>query len=245
MRTGTMSVAFQKTLRPPLLLSIVLLILPFFVTLSTSSPFNDTGLFHDNMGDYDDGDDYDISLSPATKPVPPAAKRCDYDLCKDQQPSCQKLAATTGCSCPGMSGPHEVPDPPHLRWLSQEGSNRVVVHWCAPASTVTHYLVQVEGKKEGLEAGERSRQMDLGKVASGAEVCVLAVNKAGVSTREKHSCTRFQSEISESGLALRLGILGGVVALLVVLALALLLWRFRARRKTLARTETGGAEGVL
>ncbi|XP_017538646.1 leucine-rich repeat neuronal protein 4 isoform X1 [Pygocentrus nattereri] len=244
MRTGTMLVAFQNPLRPPLLLSFVLLILPSFVTLSTSSPFNDTAHFHGvNMDDYDE--DYDTSPSPTTKPVPPVAKRCDYDLCKDQQPSCQQIAAATGCSCPGMSGPHEVPEPPHLRRLSLEGSDRVVVHWCAPASTVTHYLVQVEGQKEGLKAGERSRQIDLGKVASGTEVCVWAVNKAGVSTREKHSCTRFQPESSESGLALRLGIIGGVVALLVVLALALLLWRFRRRRKTLAPTETGGAEMVL
>ncbi|KAL6463300.1 hypothetical protein MHYP_G00276910 [Metynnis hypsauchen] len=244
MSTGTMLVAFRNPLRPPLLLSFVLLILPSFVTLSTSSPSNDTAHLHGvNMDDYNDDDD--ISPSPATKPVPPAAKQCNYDLCKEQQPSCQQIAAATGCSCPGMRGPHEVPEPPQLRWLSLEGSDRVVVHWCAPTSTVTHYLVQVEGQKEVLEAGEKSRKIGLGKVASGAEVCVLAVNKVGVSSKEKHSCTHFQPESSESGLALRLGIIGGVVALLVVLTLALLLWRSRTRRKTLARTETGGAEGVL
>ncbi|KAI4891552.1 hypothetical protein NFI96_034003 [Prochilodus magdalenae] len=243
MCTVTMMVAFRNPLGPPLLLSIILLILPSFVVPSIS--FNNTNTFKgDDTEDYNNLD-YETTPSPSTNPVHPMVERCKYDLCRDQQPSCQQLAITMGCSCPGMSGLHELPAAPHLRRLSRDGSGRVVVHWCAPASMVSHYLVQVAGQKEERLANESRRQMDLGKLEVGTEVCVLAVNMAGTSAKEKHSCAQFQLDTSESSLALRLGLIGGVVALLVVLALALLLWRLRRRRKTLARTDAGGAEGVL
>ncbi|KAG9282106.1 leucine-rich repeat neuronal protein 4-like [Astyanax mexicanus] len=237
-----MLVTFQNFLTLPLLLSIVSIILPPLVAPSTSSPWNHSRPSNGfNTDDYND--DYDTETT--TRPVDPVAKRCKYDLCQEQQPTCQELAASSGCSCPGMSGPNETPDPPTLRKLSQEGSGGVVVYWCAPASTVTHYVVQVKGREGELTAGERRRQLDLGEVEAGTEVCVQAVNRVGVSDRAKHSCTRFQPQSSESVLALKLGIIGGVVTLIVVLVLALLLWRLRIRRKTLARTENGGAEGML
>lgn len=234
-----MLVVFRK---PPLLLSIILVILSSFVAPSSSS--NRTRFIDNiNMNEYDvDADD---ETEPTSAPQP-AAEQCNYSFCQDQQPSCQQLAALKGCSCPGMSGPSEPPDPPHLHRLSQESSGRVVAHWCAPASTVTHYLVWVEGRDGEMETGETRRQMDIGKIAADAEVCVQAANWAGVSNRVKHSCTRFQPQSSESGLALRLAIIAGVVVvLIVVLVLALLLWRFRTRRKTKARAEAGGAEAVL
>lgn len=236
-----MLVAFQNSLTLLLLPSIISLILPPLVAPSTSSPWN-----HSRPSNGDDyNDDYDSETPPTAKPVDPVAKRCEYNLCQDQLPTCQEIAASLGCSCPGMSGPSDLPDPPTLRKLSQEGSRGVVVYWCAPASTVTHYVVRVKEREVELNADKRRRQMELGEIAAGTEVCVQAVNRAGVSDRAKHSCTRFEPQSSESVLALKLGIIGGVVTLIVLLVLALLLWRLRIRRKTLTRTENGGAEGML
>ncbi|XP_072550196.1 leucine-rich repeat neuronal protein 4 [Salminus brasiliensis] len=237
-----MLVIFWNSLALPLLLTVISLTLPPLVAPSTSSPWN-----HSRPSNGIDLDDYseDYDTAQTAKPLNPVAERCKYDLCQEQQPSCQQLSASTGCSCPGMSGPNELPDPPQLRKLSYEGSRGVVVYWCAPPSTVTHYIVQVEGQKGEIEAGDRKRQMELGEIAAGTEVCVQAVNRAGVSDRAKHSCTRFQPQSSESVLALKLGIIGGVVTLILVLVLALLLWRFRTQRKTLTRTEAGGADRVL
>ncbi|XP_066517361.1 LRRN4 C-terminal-like protein [Hoplias malabaricus] len=220
-----------------MIFSLILLLLPTLVAASTTSsrPPNISE-------DYDS--DYDITSSPETKPEDPMVKRCDYDLCQDQQPSCQQLAAAQGCSCPGTSGPDELPESPRLRRLVSEGSGKVKVHWCAPVSTVTHYLVQVMGQKQ-LKAEESRRQMEISGVADGAEVCVRAVNGAGISTKAKHSCTRFQSQTSESVLAMRLGIIGGVVVLIMVIALALLVWRLRTRRKSMTRTVTREADGAL
>lgn len=187
--------------------------------------------------DYSDyySDDLTTIHGPAGTPKP-----CRYDLCQDQQVSCFELAQTTGCSCPGISSHFQPPEPPHLRILSSEGPGKVVVHWCAPASVVTHYVVLVEGRDERREAAETRRLMDVGDLTPGTEVCVQAVNRAGASARETRSCARFQPRGSESGLTLKLGLIGGAGVLAVALVLALLWWRCRGRRKASVRTGNRG-----
>ncbi|XP_062845083.1 LRRN4 C-terminal-like protein [Trichomycterus rosablanca] len=197
--------------------------------------------FSNTNEDYNDYYGEDL-LSPATTLKPAGTpKPCHFDLCQDQQVSCHELAKATGCSCPGISGHFQPPDPPHLRILSSEAPGTVVVHWCAPASAVTHYVVLVGGQDEGRQAGERTRLMDLGDIAPGTEVCVQAVNRAGISARGSLSCARFEPRGPESGLALKLGLIGGAVVLAVVLVLALLTWRCRRRQKAPTRTGNRGA----
>lgn len=240
--TGTMS---RKRPAPPLLLSIALLISSMLAS-SSSIPHNATTprpRSFNRGGDYDDYEDETTGTTRKTAGTPPPF--CQYDLCKDQQEPCQKLALTLSCSCPGISGPSEPPDPPTLRSLSLESRGTVVVRWCAPPSTVTHYLVWVGGQDEGHKVNGNRRMMELGDVASGTEVCVEAANKAGVSSRESHSCTRFDPSDSETRLAVKLLLIGAAVVVVVGVALALLLWWCRRHRKTPTRTANAGTDVVL
>ncbi|XP_035383220.1 leucine-rich repeat neuronal protein 4 [Electrophorus electricus] len=238
-----MSLLFRNPLTFPLVLSIVILV--FTSAVTSPSPRTATlrpgGLpfpLHEKLQDVD----YEnLSEEPVSLPAPtpnPSAPHCDYNSCRDQQEPCLLMAATQGCVCPGSTGPLERPEPPHLFRLWREGPGSVLVHWCAPASNVTSYHVRVEGQEGQREVGVMSRVMDLGEVQEGAEVCVQAVNFAGVSEPTSYSCTRYEPHSSESTLALKLGVICGVAVLVVVLALALVLWRLRTHRNSRARVET-------
>lgn len=246
-RSSFVDTMLRRRYDAPLLLSIALLIST--LASSSSSPHNATRRpgtliprLSDHAEDYDNVDD-DITET-TRRPARTAGPFCQYDLCKDQQESCQKLALRLSCSCPGISGPTEPPEPPTFLTLSLENKGVVVVQWCAPPSTVTHYIVRVGDEGEASEVGENRRMMELGDVAPGTEVCVEAVNRAGVSNRANHSCTRFEPSDSETELAVRL-VLIGVVVVVVVLVLALLLWWCRRRQNTPTRTANSGADMVL
>ncbi|TSP36063.1 LRRN4 C-terminal-like protein [Bagarius yarrelli] len=197
--------------------------------------------YYDNI--YDDT----FTNKPTNKPAGSPSPLCDYDICKDQQESCQKLALALSCSCPGISSPFQLPDPPSLQSLSLESKKAgVVVRWCAPPSTVTHYLVMVEGQDMVLQASEDRRMMELGDLAPGTEVCIEAVNKVGVSTLGKDSCARFEPNSSELKLAVKLALIGTAVVLVVIILVgALLLWCCRRHRKTQTRTVNSGHDVVL
>lgn len=194
--------------------------------------------------DYDNPD-YDPTQRP-TNPLLPTqvggSQRCDYDHCRDQQRPCVELLAATGCQCPGLSGPQEVPEPPYLKQVVQQGSE-VVVQWCAPASTVSHYQIVVKGQEPLVFTG-LSRKGVLMDVEAGEEICVEAVNAAGVSSPAQHSCMTYQPE-NDGSLALKAGLIGGALGLLLLFFLVFfLLWRRRARGKSggrsLSHTTDGG-----
>ncbi|KAG7484742.1 hypothetical protein MATL_G00053370 [Megalops atlanticus] len=194
--------------------------------------------------DYEKFDEED-DLRPSPPPVPSQESspvNCDYDQCLDQQPPCAELAAVSGCRCPGLSGPQEVPEAPFLQQVAQQGSE-VAVHWCAPPSTVSRYRVVVDGW-EPLVFGGLSRKAMLSGVEAGAVVCVEAVNAAGVSSRTEMSCKPYQPQ-SGTSLALKAGLIGAGLGLLLLLSLvALLLWRHKARGKSLGAGSSHPAEGV-
>lgn len=121
----------------------------------------------------------------------------------------------------------------------------MVVRWCAPPSTVTHYLVWVRGQDEAREARENRRMMELGDIAPGTQVCVEAVNKVGVSAQESHSCVLFDPSTSEKRLAVRLLLIGVPLVVVVVIALALLLWWCRRHRKSPRQTANRGTDVML
>ncbi|XP_041750093.2 LRRN4 C-terminal-like protein [Coregonus clupeaformis] len=182
-------------------------------------------------------DYYDEFTDPPSQPPPAPSQAtnpqpCDYDPCRELQPPCAQLAASSGCLCPGVSGPHVAPEAPYLKRLSMEDA-AVVVQWCAPLSFVTHYEVVV-GALEPLVFGEDQRSGTVKEVGQGAEVCVVAVNNAGVSKRQRGSCTMYEPP-GDSSVALKAGLIGGALGLLLLLSLAFLLWRHRARRKADAR----------
>ncbi|KAK2816605.1 hypothetical protein Q7C36_022876 [Tachysurus vachellii] len=231
----------------PSLLSIALLISSVLsLSSSSSSPLirNSTRRlgapnprFNNPDEDYDNIYDETFITESPRKPTDSKHPPCNYDFCKDRQETCQKLFLALSCSCPGISGPFQPPDPPFLQSLYVESKGEVVVRWCAPSSTVTHYLVQVEGQDEVRSTNVDRRMMELGNLAPGSEVCVKAVNKAGVSTQGRDSCTRFEPTTSEMKLTIKLVLIGAaVVMVIVILVVALMLWRCRRHRKTSTQT---------
>ncbi|XP_052448558.1 leucine-rich repeat neuronal protein 4 [Carassius gibelio] len=230
---------------------VILLLLIKFLDLSfvssassssSSSSQNATLLRLSALTD-DNYEDYTTEpQGPSTTNSEGPNNNCKYDLCVEHQQTCQELARVTGCRCPGLSSAFTPPSPPYLLDLIQQDGKGVVVRWCAPTSIVTHYIVRVKGSGKVEKVGESKRRAVLDNVEAGAYVCVEAVNKSGVSAKDEKSCAVFQPQNSDSGLALKLGIIGGVVGLILLLILALLLWRHKTRQISTARTET---EGVL
>lgn len=251
-RSSFIDTMLRKRHDAPLLLSLALLISSTLASSSSTSSWPQNATRRpgrliprlSNRGE-DYNNEYDDITETTHKPAGTPAPFCQYDLCKDQQESCQKLALRLSCSCPGISGPAEPPEPPTSWSLSLESRGMVVVRWCAPSSTVTHYLVRVGDKGEASEAGENRRMMELGDIAPGTEVCVEAVNRAGVSNRESFSCARFDPSSSETALAVRLVLIGVAVVVVVVLTSALLLWWCKRHQNTPTRTANSGTDMEL
>lgn len=179
--------------------------------------------------DYSD----DKYLSITSKPTAPhftstgPSKRCDYKPCVENQTPCQQLAATSKCRCPGFTLANQAPLPPELRSLAWNGS-QVVARWCAPYSDVTGYRATVGGVMRG-EFGTGQRSAGLGAVDDRTEVCVFAVNAAGLS---KAVCQVYRYDgHSRRGLMLTLVLVGGALGLLLLLLPVILLWRRKRQRK--------------
>lgn len=169
----------------------------------------------------------DIVTSPSPNIVPPGGrtlKRCDYNPCLESQIPCAELAASTKCLCPGFTLQNVAPEAPELRSVSWNGSE-VVIWWCAPYSYVTSYIVTVGGQ-ERQRFGKDQRRAGVGNIDHISEVCVVAVNEAGVSDR---SCKKYQ--FRDSSLPLKAGLIGGALGFLLLLLLVVLLWRHKRQRK--------------
>nr|XP_019941170.1 PREDICTED: leucine-rich repeat neuronal protein 4-like [Paralichthys olivaceus] len=159
--------------------------------------------------------------------VPPArgnSQRCNYDPCLEGQISCAVLADSTGCLCPGLTLHDQAPEAPTLKSVSWNGSD-VVIQWCAPYSYVTSYLVTV-GDQERQNFGKDKRSGVVGIIENIAEVCVVAENNSGTS---QGSCMMYHPR--DSSLALKAGLIGGALGFLLLLLLAILLWRQKRQRK--------------
>lgn len=205
---------------------------------TTTVPLRPRGNAPHGLNSDDYYEEFDVDPTEAPGSVPTQAtdlEPCDYDRCLDEQTPCHLLASAHNCLCPGLSPRLEPPEPPALHSLSQNASG-VVVHWCAPYSYVTSYKVTV-GAGKAVEFGQRTRKGSIGEVPRGVEVCVLAVNGLGDSPPGEGSCRIFQPR-EDGSLGLKIGLIGGALGLLLLLSLALLLWRLRTRRKAGARIST-------
>ncbi|XP_016089686.1 LRRN4 C-terminal-like protein [Sinocyclocheilus grahami] len=190
-------------------------------------------------------DDYDEESSKMTHaPQSPGVttsrvirRPCDYDPCAVQTTPCNKISAKMGCLCPGLTGPEERPEAPELREVKLDGSGEVFVHWCAPRSTITHYEVTLKDGNKQLVFGEYLRNGAVPGLKVGEMVCVAAGNQAGLSEK---SCARYESPQPDQ-VAVSTGIIAGSVGFLLLLsALAVVLWR----RKTCRKGRMGDAEGL-
>uniref|UniRef100_A0A3P8Q4L5 Uncharacterized protein n=1 Tax=Astatotilapia calliptera TaxID=8154 RepID=A0A3P8Q4L5_ASTCA len=151
-------------------------------------------------------------------------KQCDYDPCLEGQISCFELAASSNCLCPGFTLNNVPPEAPKLSSVSWNGSE-VVLQWCTPYSFVTAYVVTVGGQ-ERQKFEEDRRSGGVGEVGNIAEVCVVAVNDAGAS---EGSCMMYHPR--DNSLPLTAGLIGGALGFLLLLLLAVLLWRHKRQRK--------------
>ncbi|KAM7397903.1 hypothetical protein PAMA_005982 [Pampus argenteus] len=180
---------------------------------TTTTDYDDTGYsyeyttFHENM-----------------HPNTGTPQRCDYSTCHENQPSCAELAASTGCLCPGLTLHNVIPLAPKLKTVSWNGSE-VIVQWCAPYSYVTAYIVTV-GEKGKWEFKKNQRRGAVGDIKHIADVCVVAVNDAGDSEK---SCMAYHPK--DNSLPLKAGLIGGALGFLLLLLLAVLLWRHKRQRK--------------
>ncbi|XP_070773506.1 leucine-rich repeat neuronal protein 4 [Enoplosus armatus] len=174
--------------------------------------------------DYYEDDTVTPILPKRVSPVEGTLTRCNYKPCLEGQIPCADLAASTGCLCPGFTLYDVAPEAPNLKSVSWNGSE-VVIQWCAPSSHVTAYIVTVGGQ-ERQTFGKDQRSGGVGDIDHISEVCVVAVNDAGDSDG---SCLMFQPR--DSSLPLKAGLIGGALGFLLLLLLAVLLWRHKRQRK--------------
>lgn len=201
--------------------------------------------------DYDDNDyDKDHSSTPevisATKTtiLKNAPKLCQYDSCSEKQEPCRNISERTGCLCPGISPANMPPNAPRINALLpiNEGkdSGKVEIQWCAPSSEVNKYLVVIEGSGENaLEFQAFSRRGLVRSLETGDKVCVEAVNNAGHSIASDFSCQRYDPPKNSDHTWL-VGLIGGGVALLVLLMIVLIIvWRYQMYQKAKRESADG------
>ncbi|XP_041808531.1 leucine-rich repeat neuronal protein 4 [Chelmon rostratus] len=227
------------------LVIVCLLLIRGCAPLPTMNPTRPLGSYEFSAGALvltsEDYSQYDDTVAPiSSNTVPPhggTVKRCDYNPCLESQIPCAELAASTGCLCPGFT-PHNVaPEAPTLKSVSWNGSE-VVIGWCAPYSFVTGYIVTIGGQDK-QKFGKNQRAGGVGDIDHISEVCVAAVNDAGES---KGSCMMYQPR--DNSLPLKAGLIGGALGFLLLLLLAVLLWRHKRQRKQQAGISMHDAAGT-
>ncbi|XP_059202590.1 leucine-rich repeat neuronal protein 4 [Centropristis striata] len=202
-------------------------------------------IVYTDFGSDDTGTDYDYdnySHSPATEVlkerkttlVHQAPHFCNYDPCLENQEPCVQIKERTGCHCPGVSSGDRPPHSPRIHALLpiSDGADRgkIAVQWCAPSSVVSKYRVVIEGS-EALEFVDSSRRGVVESLEVGTKVCVEAVNSAGSSPESKFSCERYDPPHSSDHKML-VGIIGGGVAVLLILVIAaVIFWQHQIRKK--------------
>ncbi|XP_053735484.1 leucine-rich repeat neuronal protein 4 [Synchiropus splendidus] len=198
-----------------------------------------------NVPDYDpDYDKFDEEVKAVTVRTTKSrmeTRLCPYDPCSEDQQPCHILAQQTKCLCPGMSGPNERPHSARLHSFQQvsSGSRNVEVHWCAPSSVVTEYLVVIEGIRENLKFPATSRKGVVGTLESGTKVCVVAVNSAGQSGASEFSCMRYDTP-SSLDYNVMAGVIGGGIVLLLLLVIAsVVIWKLRMNKKAKRDSDDG------
>ncbi|XP_029470716.1 LRRN4 C-terminal-like protein [Rhinatrema bivittatum] len=190
--------------------------------------------------DYDDSEEETDAPVQASTFAPP--KPCDYDRCRHLQASCEELQRKQRCLCPGISGPAEHPDPPRIQdvSVSEEAAS---VHWCAPLSTVSEYLVLYwrQGERQNTRTSPALngtfRLVTLSDLqpATSYVVCVVASNKAGSSpvSEEEERYGPCKVIWTQGRQPPYLYVALAVTAALVLLVLAALGWYYWARKKSI------------
>ncbi|CAG5874621.1 unnamed protein product [Menidia menidia] len=166
-------------------------------------------------------DDYDYEKAVTTSTG--SSQRCDYHPCRESQTPCADLAEISHCLCPGFTLHNEAPRAPDLKSVSWNGSD-VVAKWCEPHSYVSFYIVTVGGEDRQTFTRDQ-RNGGVGEIDHISQVCVVAVNDAG---KSDPSCLMYKPADKRP---LTAGLIGGALGFLLLLVLALTVWRCRRQRK--------------
>ncbi|XP_063058374.1 leucine-rich repeat neuronal protein 4 [Engraulis encrasicolus] len=238
----------MKTHWPLRCYTLLFLLLTLITPISSETSLeDDVDRFINPSEDYDDVfDDKKKATTPSPPDVDLTMKPCYEDICNDLPGACHELQQKHHCSCPGVAqGPSALPETPVVMvWSSSGGgaaAESLEVRWCAAHSPNTNYRVLVGGREVGLFGELKRSMLGLRGVSGGQEVCVQAENEVGRSPLEGMACRVYEPPRGSPGLALRMGLIGGGVALaLLILIVALLLWRRNSRRKDMrARGHAG------
>lgn len=171
---------------------------------------------------------------------------CEYNSCLENQEPCAQISSRTGCVCPGVSGANQLPHAPRLKEFltitEGEHIGSIEVHWCAPSSVVSKYRVLVErSDRPALEFSHVSRRAMVGSLEPGDKVCVEAVNNVGSSSPSEYSCSRYDHDAHVSDSKLLIGLIGGGVALLILLIVVpVILVKYKACKKM----KNGAGDGL-
>lgn len=197
-----------------------------------------------------DNDDHssppEVVLPAKTTVLRRSQEFCDYNSCLENQEPCTQISSRTGCLCPGVSGPNQLPHAPRLKEFltitEGEHIGSIEVHWCAPSSVVSKYRVVVErSNRPALDFSHVSRRGMVGSLEPGDKVCVEAVNNAGSSSPSEYSCSRYDRDAHVSDSKLLIGLIGGGVALLILLIVVpVILVKYKAYKKT----KNGAGDGL-
>lgn len=203
----------------------------------------------DNDYDEDDADEShssppEVLSSVKTTILQRKTQLCQYNPCLENQEPCAKISERSGCLCPGISGAHVRPNSPRIKVLlpisEGEHNGKVEVQWCAPSSMVSRYRVVIQGReRDALEFQAFLRRGLIGSLEAGDKVCVEAVNNAGTSIPSDFSCKRYNPPDS-SDHKLLAGVIGGGIALLLLIITAVILWKYRLSQKA----KTDSADGL-
>uniref|UniRef100_A0A7M4EYW8 Leucine rich repeat neuronal 4 n=1 Tax=Crocodylus porosus TaxID=8502 RepID=A0A7M4EYW8_CROPO len=178
-------------------------------------------------------EDYEYEDEEKETATQPTHVLCDYNPCKHLQKPCSELQTLSSCLCPGLSGEDTVPDSPRLREVSEITDTSALINWCAPNSVVNTYqlVFHAEGSEEGQTSFDEiyttARQHTLYKLSPDTtyQVCVIALNKAGASQREKvlsNPCTQFKTKPSYKTILAALSATSGLFLLTTIILSACL-----------------------
>lgn len=151
-------------------------------------------------------EEYDEETQPSVTTVGSKMKACDYNHCRHLQTPCAELQLLTSCLCPGLSGDHTIPDPPHLQGVFEITDTSAQILWCSPNSIVDTYQLVYQPESGTNKTVDdiyvTMRQYTLYNLVpyTTYKVCILAFNKKGHSLSTNGSsrtpCAEFKTRPS-------------------------------------------------
>ncbi|XP_066450948.1 leucine-rich repeat neuronal protein 4-like [Eleutherodactylus coqui] len=205
-----------------------------------SSSWNQSEIPRDYPEDYDEQE-----TQPIVTTVGSRITACDYDHCRHLQTPCSELQCLKPCMCPGLSGDHLIPDPPHLQGVFEITDTSAQILWCSPNSIVEKYQLVYDHESDANQTVDNiyvtMRQFTLYNLVPHTtyKVCVMAFNKKGhsapINNGSRTPCAEFKTRPSYILILSILSALGGLfLAAIAVLSICL----YKACKNSVSKYDT-------